>query len=201
MCRSAWRPNVRSSPTSTATSSPMKSTCRRRSWRHGAAVVAADDGERAGTEVDRRAGLDHVRAARLERRHLPAGVGHDERAVGRAAVGDEDLPALEPDLEVAARHLVADQLDPPHALAGRVGVAVGVAADQQLLVELDDAAVVEGQATEARAGQVDDRRRARRQELAAHLARRRRRRVGVAVAALLGVDQRAPGVAARHRRR
>ena len=95
---------------------------------------------------------------------------------------------------MAPRHLLAERLDAPHRCPGRVVVAVGVAPDEQLLVELDELTVVELQLPEARPRHVDDRRRPGREELGAHRARGRGRRVGVSVGAELGLDERAAAV-------
>src|SRR5262245_29815470 len=98
MRRSPARPKVSSSLVSIAVTSPQYSTRSRRSL---FIRLPADDRERPRAEVHRRPRFEELGAAGLEPRHLTARMGHDERAVGRSAVGDEDVPPLVAHLEVA----------------------------------------------------------------------------------------------------
>ena len=186
MCRSACRPNVSSSPGATAVSSPTELETQTGDHVIDARPSTVNDREPKYTTA---AGLDELRPAGFEAGDLATRVRHDERAVGRAAVLDEHVPAPEAHLEVAARHLVAERLDPPQRGPFRVRVAIRVAPDQQLAVELDQLAVVELQAPEARPRHVGDAAGAGPEQLAALGAHGGGRRVGVPVRAQPGVDQ------------
>ena len=70
-------------------------------------AAPSEHGERPRAEVHGGTRFDDLRPSGLERHHLPAGMGDDECPVRRPAVGDEHLPALEADLQVAPRDLVA----------------------------------------------------------------------------------------------
>ena len=189
MCRSPARPNVRSAPGSTVVSSPQKSTCSRRSVGH-VQPSRPSDGERARSEVHGGAGLQQLALAGLDGRDLAARVRHDERSIRRSAIGDEDVPALVADLEVAARDLVAVDLDASQVLPRRRVVPVGVAPDEQLVDQLDLLAVVEAETSEARSREVDHTG-AGWEQLATAFTGRRRRRVRMALAAAPGGHERA----------